>query len=166
VYKRQVVTEERDFWTLASGPEHGAYVNETLFLTDPSGIAPRVTRIEGAARRLALFSDGIERMVLDGAHGRAHAPFFRAAFAALAAARPGVDRGLSARLRAWIASPTFATRTDDDITLILAERGAPASGGAHMSTGPADQSRREFSRADRSDPADAPRCLTGPASTT
>lgn len=109
-------------WRVLSAPEHGAYVNETIFLTDAAMPTARLARLTQPPEAVALFSDGIEPLVLHAASGAAHTPFFARMTAPLATARPPVDRGLSSRLRGYLASPELAARTDDDITLIMARR--------------------------------------------
>ena len=78
---------------------------------------------------LAIFSDGLERLVLRDADRRAHDPFFEAVFRPLrTASAQGVDPTLSASLGRLLASQTIVSRTDDDTTLVLASRRPIPSG--------------------------------------
>jgi hypothetical protein len=104
------------FW-----PQSGEYVNTTNFVTDPR----YSTFVEFAWRdapvdEAALFSDGLQMLGLDYRAKRAHDPFFTPMFRSL---RKEPDCGkLMEPLRAFLASPQLAERTDDDKTLILATR--------------------------------------------
>lgn len=104
-----------------SWPNSGEYASTTYFLTDQ---IPRL-RIGVVEHwpidRLALLTDGLERLALDFAKGEAHAPFFKRIFAAV---QPGIatglDRPLSHSLAAFLDSDAVTARTDDDKTLLLA----------------------------------------------
>lgn len=107
--------------TALSWPESGEYASTTYFITD---IAPRL-RI-GVIRdfpldRLALLTDGIERLALDFVGRVPHRPFFDGLFKAVSAnGSVGANRPLSRQLAAFLDSDSVSARTDDDKTLILA----------------------------------------------
>ena len=71
---------------------------------------------------LALFSDGIERLVLDFSSHQAFSPFFDRMFESLKFSAIGRNRVLSRDLRRFLDGPSVGERTDDDKTLILAKR--------------------------------------------
>ena len=104
-------------------PQRGEYANETHFVTEPD--APSALAFEyrpGPLRALALLTDGLQELVLDGRTRTPHARFFGPMFAPLAAGTPGPDAALSRALGLWLASPRVHARTDDDTTLVLARR--------------------------------------------
>lgn len=109
-----------DFIAL-SWPESGQYASTTFFLTDDVvrlriGIATDIV-----IDRVAVLTDGLERLALDFAGRAAHAPFFRSMFAAVASsASTGRDRPLSGQLGRFLSSDGVNARTDDDKTLVLA----------------------------------------------
>jgi hypothetical protein len=106
------------FW-----PQSGEYANETFFVTD------REVRLQFQARtgtvdEIALFSDGLQRLVLTVRKRAAYAPFFRDLFGQLRrkAQAEGLSQPLSAGLARFLGSGRINARTDDDKTLILATR--------------------------------------------
>jgi hypothetical protein len=109
------------FW-----PQQGEYVNQTHFATE----AGAAEQLQFELRRepvdeLALFSDGLQGLVLDSRRRVAHARFFEPMFVAVRWAAPGRSQGLSRSLERFLASRAIETRTDDDKSLILASRRAP-----------------------------------------
>jgi hypothetical protein len=106
------------FW-----PQHGEFVNTTNFVTQRD--AWRALEIEfrmGAIDEVALFTDGIERLVLDLRAKTAHAPFFRPLFGWLSATKPPERSETSPALVQYLGSKQVCDRTDDDKTLIMATR--------------------------------------------
>lgn len=107
-------------WYPLSWPEQGEYASTTYFLTDDGEprlrVAVHLTRID----RLAVMTDGLERLALDFTTGSPHPGFFDAMFRPLAADGRGVDRPLCARLARYLGSESVNARTDDDKTLVLA----------------------------------------------
>ena len=116
------------FW-----PQHGEFANTTNFVTQRD--AARALEIEmhaGAIDEVALFTDGIERLVLDLSAKTAHAPFFRPLFGWLAQTKPPETSAASPALLQYLASKQVCDRTDDDKTLIMAtRRPAPTPATAH-----------------------------------
>jgi hypothetical protein len=109
-----------DAWLSPSWPEAGEYASTTFFVTEDPAPRLRVTRIE-PAQRVAVFSDGLERLVLDFAQKRPHAPFFERMFGPFAGSdRVGSNKELTAALRRYLDSAPVNERTDDDKSLILA----------------------------------------------
>jgi hypothetical protein len=110
-----------DSFTDLSWPESGQYASTTFFLTDE---VPRL-RIGStsgiAIDRLAILTDGLERLSLNFADRVVHPPFFRSMFAPFASsASCGRDRKLSEQLATFLSSDQINARTDDDKTLVLA----------------------------------------------
>ena len=84
-------------WQALSWPAGGEHAGSTYFLTDETP-ALRLTRHTAPVTALALFTDGLERLVLDFAEGTAHGPFFdRIAKPLDSLTTPGRDAALSRR---------------------------------------------------------------------
>lgn len=106
-----------------SWPENGEHAATTFFVTDN---APRlrIGVMHGVAiDRLALFTDGMERLALDFPARAAHAGFFDSMFGTIGNAEARQDTILTRHLAAFLDSDTVCARTDDDNTLILAAFG-------------------------------------------
>jgi len=113
-----------DDWCIASWPQHGEYLNTTRFLTEPaSRDAFEFTLARVPVYEVAVFTDGIEGLVLHYATRSVHSPFFDGMFPAVRAAdQPGLNARLSEQLASYLASPAITDRSDDDITLLMASR--------------------------------------------
>jgi len=111
-------------WRHVFWPQHGEFANTTTFVTSDRAVqAMEFARLGAPVDELALFTDGIENLVLHKASKTVHAPFFDSMFAPVRnATAPGVDAGLSQALEEYLSGPTINDRTDDDKTLILASR--------------------------------------------
>jgi serine/threonine protein phosphatase PrpC len=109
-------------------PDTGEYTNETTFLVSPGALerAQYFACIE-APGRLALFTDGLQRMALQMPFGRPHAPFFNPLFQFISKA----DEAADDRLASFLQSPRVKTRSDDDLTLLLAALTDPAHESEH-----------------------------------
>ena len=109
------------FW-----PQHGEFANSTFFVTMPD--AARHLRFEkrpGTLCELALFSDGLERLILDMRARTVHSPSLRPVLGWLAGTEPGRDCAPSDVLLAYLDSAHVNRRTDDDKTLVVATRALP-----------------------------------------
>jgi serine/threonine protein phosphatase PrpC len=115
---------EPDEYSWVFWPERGEYANTTVFLSDnqlPDHLMHDVT--PGALDEIAIFTDGIQSLVLDYKAQVAHAPFFRQMLAPLRAQdETGRLPELSTSLERYLSSGRVNERTDDDKTLILATR--------------------------------------------
>jgi hypothetical protein len=111
----------RDFHCI-SWPQQGEYVNSTHFITDDDAAEKILLCYEAGVDEAALFSDGIQHLVLEYEHQMAHRPFFDSVFLWLRAAQESDPNTLSDSLRVFLNSPKVNERTDDDKTLILASR--------------------------------------------
>jgi serine/threonine protein phosphatase PrpC len=118
VYRLDKTTD----WTVASWPEQGEYAATTYFVTDDPEPHLRFSVVQGHVAELALFSDGIERLVLDFSNRTAFAPFFDRMFLPLSTQLSGRNRELSRHLKHYLDSPSVCDKTDDDKTLVLAKR--------------------------------------------
>lgn len=97
----------------------GEYLNETIFLTAPDALAQIRVRIwHQPPRHLALFTDGLQMLALKMPEGTPHPPFFRPLFRFVESTTdPEEAQG---QLAAFLAAPKVTSRTDDDLTLVLA----------------------------------------------
>jgi hypothetical protein len=109
-------------WQVPSWPSHGEYASTTYFVTDDPEPRTKLVHVEGEVAEIALFTDGLERIVLDFNASTAFAPFFESMFPWLRSSPGGRQRSLSFRLRDFLDSPAINARTDDDKTLIMARR--------------------------------------------
>lgn len=109
------------FW-----PQQGEYANQTHFATE-AGAAQRLCFEQRSEpiEELALFSDGLQGLVLDSRLRTAHGRFFEPMFVAVRYAAPGRSEGLCRSLERFLCSRAIESRTDDDKSLILASRRAP-----------------------------------------
>jgi hypothetical protein len=110
-------------WNVVFWPEQGEYANETYFVTESRAVEHlQFERSDAAVREIALFSDGIQRLVLRYESQRPFDPFFRRMFAPLRHDQDGDGERatLSRELAAYLGSPLVSERTDDDVSLILA----------------------------------------------
>ena len=109
-------------WIIPSWPSHGEYASTTYFVTDDPQPAAQFTMLLGQFTAVAAFTDGLERLALDFANKSPYAPFFDSKFQHIIGPPAGRDRRLSIWLRRYLASAPILERTDDDKSLILAQR--------------------------------------------
>jgi hypothetical protein len=104
------------FW-----PQSGEFANTTHFLTDDLFHESLESwHCKERVDEFAMFTDGMERLVLRFADRTVHEPFLTPLFAVLRAAdQPGL---LVEPLHQFLDSENVNQRTDDDKTLILATR--------------------------------------------
>jgi hypothetical protein len=100
-------------------PQHGEFANETRFLTSDNMLASMQVQVwQGYPRHLALFTDGLERLILSRPGNTPYRPFFHPLFrftADLIVARAGQEH-----LARFLRSDRMRARSDDDLTLVLA----------------------------------------------
>jgi len=115
---------EADGWNWVFWPQHGEYANQTVFVLSEN--ATEALQFDLALRRVdefAVFSDGIERMVLHGATKTVNDKFFEQMFAPIRASTArGFDPKLSEQLKTYLGSAVVNARTNDDKTLVMATR--------------------------------------------
>jgi hypothetical protein len=104
------------FW-----PQSGEYANSTNFLTsDEYAEQLEFLATPSTCSKVALMTDGIERLALRFDIQTPHTPFFDPLFRALRSAA-NVD-SLNEGLRGFLGSDSVQLRSDDDKTLVLATR--------------------------------------------
>jgi hypothetical protein len=116
-------------WSAQFWPKHGVYANQTFFITDEDA-HDRLAFAHSLypVREVAIFTDGLERVLLDFGERKAHTPAFEKMLQPLRAARgEGNVDALSSALAGYLASPVVASRTDDDVTLVIGTRQPPAA---------------------------------------
>lgn len=102
-------------------PMSGEYANMTHFVTDENAISVLATKAyPSPASRVAVFSDGLQRLALNMATNTAHEPFFAPFFKVLAGSTPEQEDALHGALVRFLSSTSVNERTDDDKTLALA----------------------------------------------
>jgi hypothetical protein len=108
-------------WHALSWPSHGQYASMTFFITDDPQPHLLIHRHPRPISAMVAFTDGLERLALDFAAEKPHAPFFQAIVAPVAASNAvGRDGALSAALARYLNSEPVNARTDDDKTLLVA----------------------------------------------
>jgi len=108
---------------VAIPPMVGEYVNATYFVTGDDALAIlQVRPYSSPVQRAAVFTDGLQALILDLSTSTPHAPFFDQQFAVVAGTRPDQEEELHQALRRFLASPGVNSKTDDDKTLVLAVR--------------------------------------------
>jgi hypothetical protein len=105
-------------------PQNGEYSNTTVFLIDDNGLASlRIIVLEEPVYEVALFTDGLQHLVLNTESQSVHQPFFDDLFKWVRRAESDTSLlALNKHLGAYLGSPTINIRTDDDKTLFLATR--------------------------------------------
>ena len=119
-----VVSDDTEGWSWMFWPQRGEYANTTHFLTDENAIDRiEVEVFRGAITDVALMSDGLEPLALHYATQTVHHPFFTGMFKPLLKADGFAEIGqLSAFLEKFLSSERVQSRTDDDVSLIIATR--------------------------------------------
>ncbi len=103
-------------------PTVGEYANMTNFITDDDAAEVLQVRLLPArVNKLAVFSDGLQRMALRMATNTPHEPFFEPFFRILAMATETDEERLSHELLQFLECAAVNDRTDDDKTLALAQ---------------------------------------------
>jgi len=116
-----IVTGDGTGYRAVFWPEQGEYANTTFFITDEA--FPDHIKTEygtTAPAEIALFTDGIQNLVLSFATRTVHEGFFKPLFAALKKNPENGIADLSRHLRALLLSDDVNARSDDDKTLVLA----------------------------------------------
>ena len=101
------------FW-----PQHGEYANTTNFVTQANARDVFELRVEPAVSEFAMFSDGLERLILNDVTRRVHAPALLPIFDWLRS-KEADGKGTQA-LTVYLESDHINQRTDDDKSLVMA----------------------------------------------
>ncbi len=111
-------------WRYIFWPQHGEFANTTNFITSEDALEMLEFQKTGEpVAELALFTDGLENLVLHKANRTVHAPFFDTMFPAIRGSHAtGEDAELSRALAQYLSTSKINERTNDDKTLILATR--------------------------------------------
>ena len=119
-----VIKHDHDEWMWVFWPQRGEYANTTYFLTDDTALQRlQVDALPGPITDVALMSDGLEALALHYANQRVHQPFFSGMFQPLLDSTGTQEiKRLSDALQEFLASEQVSSRTDDDVSLILATR--------------------------------------------
>lgn len=119
-----VVSDGGDGWSWVFWPQRGEYANTTYFLTDDDALERiQVETFPGAITDVALMTDGLEPLALHYASKTVHDPFFSGMFRPLLQSDGEAEISqLSASLQQFLSSERVGSRTDDDVSLILATR--------------------------------------------
>jgi hypothetical protein len=103
-------------------PEETEFLNHTFFITAPDAEEHlKIHRIESPIREFALFTDGLQHLVIDRNTKSPHQPFFKTIFRPLAAV-PEHDVRTSWWLERQLASDHVTKRSDDDTSIVIARR--------------------------------------------
>ena len=111
------------FW-----PQHGEFANSTFFVTMAEAASLLQFARWGAVCELVMFSDGLERLILDMRSRTVHAPSVQPILAWVAGLPGPPDGRPSEILAAYLNSANVNRRTDDDKALIVATRMEPCPG--------------------------------------
>lgn len=110
------------FW-----PQNGQYANMTYFITEAEALTHvQFAVTSDAPDEVALLTDGLQTLALKFDSKTAYAPFFRALFSQVRDEPEGEAQRLTSALAEFLDSGPVNARTDDDKTLVLATRKAPA----------------------------------------
>lgn len=102
-------------------PMSGEYANMTYFVTDEDALSRvQLKSFPAPVQKLAVFTDGLQRLAINMAAQTPHEPFFTRFFAILAQASLQDEEQLQDALEAFLKSQPVEERTDDDRTLVLA----------------------------------------------
>jgi len=115
-------TTNSEEWAVGSWPSHGQYASTTYFVTDDPEPSFQLSEIEGSVSELAVFTDGIEHLVLNFSTRGAFPPFFDQMFSGFKSDGIAKNRKLSRHLCNYLGGPSVCDKTDDDKTLLLARR--------------------------------------------
>ena len=108
-------------WEALTWPAQGEYASTTYFITDEPKPKIRISRRNHPVSALVAFTDGMERLALDFAALRPHAPFFQGIVSPVKLSQSlGRDAKLSEHLQKYLNSAAVNARTDDDKTLLAA----------------------------------------------
>jgi hypothetical protein len=104
------------FW-----PKAAEYANATYFATAPDAAKHMQTSTTtDSFNKIAILSDGLQRMALHMASESVHSPFFQAVFKVLPDTDIGFSEEAKRKLNHFLESPGVLARSDDDKSLVMA----------------------------------------------
>lgn len=116
-----VVSDCQVGYRLFTSPQRGEYANQTTFITSRDWRESLELRVqEERPRNLAMFSDGLQNLVIESATEQPFRPFFNNVFQWLE--KQSDPRKAETELASLLRSPRVTAKSDDDITLLLATR--------------------------------------------
>jgi hypothetical protein len=116
-----VVRQDGEF-AIPMWPEETEFLNNTYFVTAPDAERHlQIHRIEGPLREFALFTDGLQHLVIDHKNRAPHQPFFQTIFKPLGE-KANHDTKISFWLERQLASDHVTKLTDDDTSIVIARR--------------------------------------------
>lgn len=123
-----IVAQYSGLYDVVFWPQSGEYLNVTNFLTDDDfDTKLDFSRLPASdVSGVAVFTDGLERLVLQYSERTVHIPFLEPLFESLASRDA---ESLMEPMRTFLSSQSINERTDDDKTLILALRAVDTGNG-------------------------------------
>lgn len=113
------VVRSGEKWSIPIWPMKGEYANQTCFVTDTS-LQFQTRKIYLEVDFFCLFSDGLERLVLESKTQKPFAPFFDGLEKIInSTAYTGRSKKISHSVKAFLDSERICTLTDDDKSLIF-----------------------------------------------
>lgn len=119
-----IAYRDADAWGWFFWPQKGQYANTTNFLIEEDAEAKfECVPVRERVAEVAVMSDGLETIALHFASLSIHEPFLEAVLAPLrSSSETGLSFRVSQALEGFLTSDRIASRTDDDLTLVLAAR--------------------------------------------
>jgi hypothetical protein len=117
-----IVIDQTEVLRVVFWPQSGEYVNSTNFVSDEDASSRMAFDVFGVVNDLAVFTDGLERLLLRWDLKTVHEPAIRPMLNQLAATPEERIRDLEESLGLFLQSEAVISRTDDDTALILATR--------------------------------------------
>lgn len=115
-----IVAAENNLYRPIFWPEETEAANLTSFITDETWWQHlQVSTRTEQPTELALFSDGLQFLVLDYSTRTAHAPFFEQLFSQLRQCSVEHLGALDDALASYLSSEVVSSKTDDDKSLVL-----------------------------------------------
>ena len=118
-----VIAEDLGSLRALTRPCTGEYLNETVFLTSDDALESAQFAVHaGRVNHLAMLSDGLQMLALKMPQGEPHPAFFQPMFRLI---REEASEFAQDRLTQFLRSSRIGARTDDDLTLLLADLSSP-----------------------------------------
>jgi hypothetical protein len=116
-----IVARAGDDYQTIFWPEQGEYANTTFFVSDETYRERlKVLHAPTSPEEVALFTDGLQNLVLSFSQKKAHAGFFQPLFHALKNDPDNEFSDFSGQLKRFLSREDISARSDDDKTLVLA----------------------------------------------